>query len=163
MSSIGRLEQAIGVVNGINLDFEVPVAYMSGSLVVFRNGQQLKRELDNGWIETDPTTGKFQMKIAPLAPYPGSLDDCGDIIFAYFNTVSSVSTGGAVVGGIPNIVGATHIYPLLVAGNEILPQIIGAGDIVSSIGIPITGAEVVYPKIGAADNLRPTIAESKEV
>jgi len=156
----GRLDQAIGTVDGVNLDFATASAYAPGTLVVFLNGRQLKRELDNGWEETDPAAGEFRMKIAPVGPQFGA-DDPGDLIYAFWQT-DNVSIGGAD-GGVPQMIAATHLRPELVGGLERAPRIAGSVDLEGSIESPVLSASEVRPEVVEADELRPKMSGAKEV
>lgn len=159
----GRLEQAIGTVNGVNRDFSVPTAYAPGTLVLFLNGRQLKRELENGWEEVDPSSGTFRTKLPPEGSYPGAIDDPGDILYCYYDIGASVSVGGAQTGGIPNIFGATELRPNVEGGNVLSPSFAGSEDLALSVGSPGVGAEEVRPSSEAANELVPRIANATEV
>lgn len=158
-----RIEPVSGVVNGVNRDFTVPTYYRAGSLVVFLNGQQLKRTLDNGWEETDPTLGRFRMKVPPVGPRPGSTDDPGDVLFAYYDTEASTSTGGAD-GGVPRILALDDLFPRLRDGDNLRPRLADAAPADADPGAPLLGeAEEVRPEVRTADALRPKIAGAEEV
>lgn len=159
----GRLEQAIGTVNGVNRDFSVPTAYAPGMLVLFLNGRQLKRDLENGWEEVVPNLGTFQTKIAPEGPHPGAIDDPGDVLFCYYDTGASVSVGGAQLGGIPNIFGATELRPSVEGGSVLSPLFAGSEDLSLSVGSPGVGAGEVRPSPEAANELVPRLANATEV
>lgn len=156
----GRLDQVIGAVDGANVDFETVSPYSPGTLVVFLNGRQLKRELDNGWTETDPATGKFRMKIPPKGPQFGA-DDAGDILYAFWQT--GVTSVGGADGGVPQISSATHLRPGMRGALELSPSMAGISDQTAAIGSPQTSAEEVRPEMRTADELRPKIAGAKEV
>jgi hypothetical protein len=158
-----RIEPVSGAVNGVNRDFSVPTYYRAGSLVVFLNGQQLKRTLDNGWEETDPTLGTFRMKIPPVGPRPGSTDDPGDVLFAYYDTEAATSTGGAG-GGLPQFVSLDVLSPRIRDAGDLRPRIADAGGADVDPGTPLIGeAEEVRPEVKTADALRPKIAGAEEV
>ena len=57
---------ATGPIDGSNTTFTTPTPYKDQTLAVWRNGQLLQRDLDNGFVETAPSLGIFDMKIAPL-------------------------------------------------------------------------------------------------
>lgn len=158
-----RLEQAIGIVNGVNRDFRAPTYFRAGSLVVFLNGQQLKRQLDNGWEELDPVAGTFRMKRAPVGPRPGALDDPGDVLFVYFDTEASTSTGGAD-GGLPRILALDVLSPRLRDGDDLRPRLVSAESADPDPGRPLmTAAEDLHPESETADELRPTMAGAEEI
>lgn len=58
-----RIADAVGLVDGVNKDFTTPTDFTSGSLEVFLNGILLRRQDDDGWIETG--TNAFQLKETP--------------------------------------------------------------------------------------------------
>ena len=110
------------MVDGFNRDFSVPTHYRAGSLVLFLNGQQLKRELENGWDEVDPDAGTFRTKIPPQPSPVGATDDPGDVLYAYYDT-DVCSTGGAG-GGVPSIGGVLELAPRVLSASELRPRII---------------------------------------
>jgi hypothetical protein len=61
-----RFEPVTGTVDGVNKLFRTFVPYTAGTLAVFLNGQLLKQEHNDGWVENDPWRGYFSYKIAPL-------------------------------------------------------------------------------------------------
>lgn len=79
-----------GTVNGSNAVFTVSnSAYVSGSLMVFLNGQDQTQGAGNDWIETSPAGGTFTFAIAPPS---GSI-----IQAAYIKTATTTGTGNAPV------------------------------------------------------------------
>lgn len=87
-----------GTVNGVNTVFTVSnAAYVSGSLMVFLNGQEQTQGVSNDWTETSPSSGTFTFAVAPPT---GSI-----IQAAYIKTASTSGTGNfpvilATVAGI---------------------------------------------------------------
>lgn len=157
-----RIEQAIGVIDGVNRDFRAPTYFRAGSLVVFLNGQQLKRQLDNGWDELDPNAGTFRMKQAPVGPRPGSLDDPGDVLFVYYDTEAATATGGAD-GGVPRILAFDVLRPRPIDSGDLRPSMAlsGVGDV--EAGRPLLSASgEVRPEPLTGDELRPTLVRSEE-
>lgn len=73
--ALPRFEVATGLVDGVNTTFHVSVAYLGGTLAVFLNGQLKRASFADGWVESSPSTGFFQMKEAPLD---------GDVVQAFF-------------------------------------------------------------------------------
>lgn len=73
--ALPRFEVASGSVDGVNTTFRVSVPYVPGSLALFVNGKLYRQDWDDGWIETNPATGTFDLKEAPLA---------GDVIQVFF-------------------------------------------------------------------------------
>jgi len=119
----GRIDEAVGVIDGSNLDFSTPDPYVAGTLVVFLNGRQLTAARDNGWVEVDPDAGTFRMKIPPKAALPGVVEDGGDTLFAYYRTEESV---GGADGGVPLMTGAELVRPIAAGAVELRPEMISA-------------------------------------
>lgn len=70
-----KIEDAIGVVDGANQDFQTTLPYIAGTLFVFFNGQlQNDTDPDFGWSETGITM--FRMTKPPLV---------GDLLRVYYN------------------------------------------------------------------------------
>jgi hypothetical protein len=82
-----RFEVATGPVDGTNTTFQVSTAYQPGTLAPFLNGQLKRADYDDGWVETDPATGTFDLNIAPLE---------GDDVQAFFLDTSPVLPGESV-------------------------------------------------------------------
>jgi len=66
-------ERVYGTVNGVNRVFQTAKKYRAGTLVVFRNGQSLVEDRDNGWEELGNQL--FRMDIAPITD---------DVVGAYY-------------------------------------------------------------------------------
>jgi len=62
---IPRFEVPSGVIDGVNTVFTVSVAYQMGTTAVFLNGQLMRADFADGWVETDPAGGQVTMNIAP--------------------------------------------------------------------------------------------------
>lgn len=62
-----RFLRAVGAPDGARTDFETVRPYRVGSLRVLVNGLLRKPELDDGYLETDPGAGEFEMKVAPTS------------------------------------------------------------------------------------------------
>lgn len=60
---VSSLIAAVGLVDGANVNFTTPSAYVSGSLSVWINGRLLQAELDNGF--TEGVSPAFSFKVAP--------------------------------------------------------------------------------------------------
>lgn len=58
------VEDAIGVVNGLNTNFQTPSVYQSGTLRVFLNGQLIRDTDSDGPTETGADT--FDLGLPPL-------------------------------------------------------------------------------------------------
>lgn len=87
-----RFEVAAGIIDGLNKTFLTSSKYLSGTTAVFLNGQLLRPDYENGWIETDPETGRFDMNEPPLT---------GDVVQIFF-------LGGDYVGNTANLITPLH-------------------------------------------------------
>lgn len=61
-----HFENASGTIDGSNVLFSTAFAYTAGSLAVFLNGQLKNQSGPDGWTETSPSAGTFQLDVAPL-------------------------------------------------------------------------------------------------
>lgn len=61
-----RFEVPTGDIDGVNTTFYTAVPYQAGSIAYFCNGVLLRRPDDDGWTETDPSTGRVDLSEAPL-------------------------------------------------------------------------------------------------
>lgn len=77
-----RFEVLSGTIDGVNTTFTVSTAYQPGSLAVFINGLLMRRDLEDGWTETDPATGTLDLKEAPEVGPSGGGDP--DVLQAFF-------------------------------------------------------------------------------
>lgn len=59
-----HIREAIGIINGINVDFTTPEDYISGTIHLIMNGVLIKRDDDDSIIETG--SNSFRMKIPPV-------------------------------------------------------------------------------------------------
>lgn len=75
MAAEVHLVEALGAVDGVNLDFAAPESYEPGTLRALRNGRLLSRDFDDGYDEVDPTAGTFRLRRAPRA---------GDVVFVFY-------------------------------------------------------------------------------
>jgi len=63
---IPRYAVLTGTVDGANRVFYTPTAYTPQSTAVFINGQLKRADLEDGWVETDATTGAITLSAAPI-------------------------------------------------------------------------------------------------
>lgn len=61
-----RVEEAIGLINGGNVNFATPTPYQPGTLRLFKNGQLIRSSDDDGPTETGAATF-----VVGLPPIPG--------------------------------------------------------------------------------------------
>lgn len=76
---VPRFEVPAGAVDGGNTTFTTSVPYQPGTTAVFLNGLLLRPDLDDGWLETDPTTGVIDLKEAPRGT-----PVCPDVVQVFF-------------------------------------------------------------------------------
>lgn len=63
-----QLEKPTGITNGINTEFITTIPYVSGTLKVWQTGiLRCLVDVEDGWAETDPAAGEFELNTAPLA------------------------------------------------------------------------------------------------
>jgi len=60
-----HFEVPLGVIDGVNLVFNVSQAYKPGTTAVFLNGLLLREDYTDGWTESNPATGEVTMKEPP--------------------------------------------------------------------------------------------------
>lgn len=65
MTGDEHIEKAAGIVNGVNTTFSVSRPYQPSTLYVLANGQLRGILDDDGWLETNPATGVFDMLEPP--------------------------------------------------------------------------------------------------
>jgi hypothetical protein len=71
----GKFEVASGAVDGLNTVFTVSTAYQPNSVAVFVNGALHRRDLADGWSETNPAVGEVTLAEAP---------NLGDVVQIFF-------------------------------------------------------------------------------
>lgn len=92
---IPRTETAVGTIDGVNTSFSATAAYTSGTLSVYLNGQLKRPDLDDGFIESNPSTGAFTMKEPPLS---------GDVLQVRYLDTSAPQPGEEVQGFVAVII-----------------------------------------------------------
>ena len=153
-----RIDDATGVVDGVNRHFHVPNPYVPGTLVAMLNGRQLDGDLENGWIERDPAAGLFEMRQAPLPPQ-GAADDVGDLVSAYYENALEV-VGGGSDGGVPSIRSGKDVRPKICSTDDLVPGLIAEAD---GEEVPRVAAGEIRPKICQTVDMRPRIAKAGEI
>jgi hypothetical protein len=159
MAGLGRIDPAVGVVDGANRLFTLPNPYVPGTLVVMRNGVQLDGTLENGWIERDPANGVFEMLVPPRPAGP-SAEDPGDLMTAYYENANEVAGGGAD-GGVPGMRSGRDVRPKVCATDDLAPKMADAE--LEGENVPTTSAAVVAPRVCAATNIRPRMVKAEEI
>jgi len=85
-----KFEPGIGTVDGANKTFYTPTPYQAGTLALLLNGQLKVRDNDDGWFETDPSSGRVDLKEAPL---PGDADEpADDVVQFYYIPIGDVQS-----------------------------------------------------------------------
>lgn len=69
------MKEVVGIIDGFNQDFATVAPFVAGTLQIWHNGVLIRDDLDNGFVETDPLNGTFQMKEAPRS---------GDVLFSFY-------------------------------------------------------------------------------
>lgn len=62
---IPHFEVPTGVVDGVNKTFYTSLPYSPRSTAVFLNGQLKRQDFEDGWVETDPSSGRIDLREAP--------------------------------------------------------------------------------------------------
>lgn len=76
-----HFEVAAGGIDGVNKTFFTVLSYLPSTTAVFLNGQLLVTDFENGWVETDPAVGRFDLNEAPVP---------GDVVqIFYLDTTTS--------------------------------------------------------------------------
>lgn len=91
------LAEAIGTIDGVNVDFTTPSAYFAGTVFAYKNGLLIRAIDDDGPIELG--TNQVRMKEAPRT---------GDTLHFYYDTQPPV--GGGFYGP-PDIYQALELMP----------------------------------------------------
>ena len=63
--SLPHFEVPSGVIDGVNLVFNVSQPYKPGTTAVFLNGLLLRPDYTDGWTESNPATGEVTLKEPP--------------------------------------------------------------------------------------------------
>lgn len=144
------LEEAIGAVDGLNVDFQTSTAYLAGSLRVYKNGQLIRSSDDDGPTELGGTS--FRLGEAPLVE---------DRIDAWYLT--GAPTPGAFVRP-PRPAKAVHLVPEGLAAVDLRPspQAVEAPETIDLVPRPTKAVELV-PEAQAVVNLRPRPVRAEEV
>lgn len=146
------IEEAIGVVDGVNTDFDTPVAYQSGTVWLFLNGQLIPRENDDGrvielggtsvrlsqapragdrvhlWFHTGPpTAGAFSQP--PLAIVAIELSPNPHLAIDLAPTPKDATGDQVITGATPTPCGAVPLAPDPEVGIELTPDPLSAEEV----------------------------------
>lgn len=144
--------EAIGVIDGANVDFNTPVAYYPGTLFVFLNGQLLPQDDElQGPIELGGTS--FRLPVPPVTD---------DRLHVWFHT--GPPTPGAFFKP-PRILMAIDLSPKGTMALNLVPHPDGVeADIDSGESVPRAYQAVdLSPKATEAKNLVPRPLSAEEV
>lgn len=67
MTNDEHMEDASGIINGFNDIFYTSLPYTPGTLFIYLDGIVRVSVDDDGWIESDPLAGEFQMRSVPMS------------------------------------------------------------------------------------------------
>jgi len=111
-----HFEVPVGAIDGVNRLFTVSLPYTPGSVAVFINGQLKRADYDDGWVETDPSTGQVTVNESPIG---GSVPEVVQIFYldTTQNDVTEVVEG--IIGTIEDL--------------DMLYGTIGSDDIVGTV------------------------------
>lgn len=78
-----HFEVASGTIDGSNTTFFTSLPYQPGFTAVWLNGQLKREDFADGWAETSPATGQFDLDQAPRV---------GDVVQVFFVEADGIST-----------------------------------------------------------------------
>jgi len=144
------LAEAIGTIDGSNVDFTTPSAYFAGTVFMYLNGVLTRPYDDDGIIELGGNA--IRHKQAP---------ELGDTVHYYYQ--ESASTGGSIQGP-PDIMQAFELLPEIYGTIHLIPNVIDAVDQTLEESSPqMIGNEHLSPEMASAIDLRPEILTVEEV
>jgi hypothetical protein len=88
------LVEPVGTIDGANTTFTTPgaEAYAAGTLRVLVNGEAHIASDDDGWLETSPPTGVFDLKEPPK-----TIGLCPDNLLLFYETTDTIPTEKIVI------------------------------------------------------------------
>lgn len=139
-----------GTIDGVNTVFTVSKPYTPNSTAVWINGTLLERTLDDGWVESDPSTGEITLKEAPR-----SSGACPDVIQVFYKDTED-DLIGTVVEGIEGTISTTGAL----SGNLLvtLPITGSVDDTLSISGILVDSTTMLEGSLLPSDFLEGEIA-----
>jgi hypothetical protein len=97
---VNRDENITGAIDGVNTTFITSQPYEPGTLAIFFNGHLHVPSFDDGYVETNPVLGVFDMKIPPRPDVlPGGIIADDSLVACY------VVAGGEITEIVDNIQG----------------------------------------------------------
>jgi hypothetical protein len=103
------LAVAVGIINGVNVDFTTPSPYYPGTVFAYINGYLQVQSGVYGWYELG--TNMIRMKVAPQV---------GDYLHFYYQTQPPI--GGSIVSP-PDFIDSIELKPVVMA-IDLRPRII---------------------------------------
>lgn len=148
------LAEAIGVIDGINTDFETPSPYITGTLYAYLNGVLIRSSDYNGPIELGGNS--VRMKVPPvLGPTPNP-----DTLHFYYDTEPPI--GGGFYGP-PRMMSALNLVPSNLSANNLSPNMISSeNDNVENLPI-IYNVVNLKPKMSGVIDLKPKMISAEEM
>jgi len=142
--------KAGGDIDGVNVDFTTPSAYIPGSLWAYLNGQLIDRDADDGPTETGGNT--FRLRKAPIA---------GDVVHVWYWTTPSSASSYPVP---PRGLWALDLVPENGAALDLVPDGLGSENLSADGETPIGHVALdLVPSGGAALDLVPRPISAEEV
>lgn len=135
---VARFEVAIGTIDGVNQTFFAPTPYQALSTAVFVNGQLQRIDFDDGWIETNPGTGEFQLKIPPIPD---------DVVQIFYRDTTATLPGEEI----------TPISGVLVEMQDDFQAVLQDGDV--SLTGSIEGLETISGQVSEPSYLSGQVLE----
>lgn len=143
------LVEAIGTIDGVNVDFSTPVAYQPGTLFAYLNGLLVQQSGDEGPIELGGTS--VRMRDAPRPE---------DTLHFYFDT-SPPSPGAFVTP--PQMMSALSLKPEIRATMNLRPRNVSAEEEdLGGVEPEMMSAQDLAPENVGASNLRPKMISAEE-
>lgn len=135
-----RFEVAFGAIDNVNTTYVLSTPYQPGTLAAFLNGQLKRADFMDGWIETNPASGTFDLKQAP---------ETGDVVQAFFIDTSPVLPGTEVTRITGTIVERDDISGAISAPTSMMGAVASLFDLGGGIKAPT----VVVGLVGAVVEL----------
>jgi len=147
------LAEAIGTIDGVNVDFNTPSAYWPGTLFAYINGTLVREIDDDGPIEMGGTD--VRMKLAP---------EVGDTLHFYYQEEAPTFHGfDGPVPIPPTMLSADELVPEMTGAMSYIPRMISSEDISAESTPEMIEAKELKPKMCSSRNLRPRMISAEEV
>ena len=144
------LAEAIGTIDGVNVDFNTPSAYYAGSLFAYKNGLLIRKVDDDGPIELGGSA--VRMKEAPRTE---------DTLHFYYQ--EGAPTQGALVQP-PTMLSALQLVPAMRGNIDLRPRMISSDEQTDEQDPPeMLSAKNLKPAMRGNVDLRPRMISAEEV